>query len=222
MSTPTPVPSPPSRKPWFGLSRRTLLLVAIAFGVGLVLFLLLLAGQRGDDGFFRAGDAPAPGREGQVFEPLPTPDAVGSEGTTRGARDDGDAAVSAGREEDGDDRFAQPGQPPELSPDAPPAAPPPPEPVASASPDTSARPLRAPPPSYPAAAARRGDSGTVLLQVRVDAQGRPSRVDVVQSSRSRPLDREAVRAVQQWTFSPAIRNGQPVEATVLVPVEFQR
>lgn len=220
MSTPTPVPSPPSRKPWFGLSRRTLLLVAIAFGVGLVLFLLLLAGQRGDDGFFRAGDAPAPGREGQVFEPLPTPDAVGSEGTTRGARDDGDAAVSAGREE-ADDRFAQPDDLPELSPDAP-AAPPPPAPVASARPDASAQPLRAPRPNYPPAAARRGDSGTVLVQVRVDAQGRPVQVDVVQSSRSRPLDREAVRAVQQWTFSPAIRNGQPVEATVLVPVEFQR
>jgi protein TonB len=67
---------------------------------------------------------------------------------------------------------------------------------------------------------QRGESGTVLLQVEVDARGQPRRVDVVQSSRSRSLDREAVRAVERWEFSPAIRNGRAVSAKVLVPIEF--
>lgn len=225
MSDPTPAPSPAPRKPWFGLrpglSRRTLLLVAIAFGVGLVLFLLLVAGQREDEGFFRAGDAPAPGRDGQVFEPLPTPDAAGSANTSPNARNDDDSAVSSDRQEDSEDRFAEPGEAPDLAGEMPPVAPvPPPEPVAPARPDASARPLRAPPPRYPSTAARRRESGTVLVQVRVDPEGRPVQVDVVQSSRSRSLDREAVRAVGEWTFSPAVRNGQPVQSTVLVPIEF--
>jgi len=28
--------------------------------------------------------------------------------------------------------------------------------------------------------------------------------------------------VERWEFSPALRNGQPVPARVLVPVEFNR
>ena len=101
MASTPPVAPPPSRKPWFalpsGLSRRTLLLAGMAFGVGLVLFLLIV-GQGEDDGFFRAGDAPVSGRADQVFEPLPTPDAVGGEDAAPG-REAVDSAVSAGQPE---------------------------------------------------------------------------------------------------------------------------
>ena len=34
------------------------------------------------------------------------------------------------------------------------------------------------------------------------------------------LDRAAMEAVRRWTFRPATRNGQPVTATVIVPLEF--
>lgn len=224
MASSPPVTPPPSRTPWFalpsGLPRRTLLLAGMAFGVGLVLFLLLVAGPGDDDGFFRAGDGPVTRRGEQVFEPLPTPDAVGGEGAERG-RDNGDSVVSARQPEQVDSRgFPLPDEPASVDPVVPPPPAAPAEPVAAARPDASAKPVRSPPPEYPASAAQRGEAGTVLLQVQVDAQGRPAEVDVVQSSRSRALDREAVRAVRRWEFSPAVRNGQPVPAKVLIPIEF--
>lgn len=224
MASSPPVAPPPPRKPWFALpssmSRRTLMLAGIAFGAGLVLFLLVVAGPGDDDGFFRAGDGAVTGRGEQVFEPLPTPDAVGGEDAARG-RDRGDSAVSARQPEQVDSRgFPLPDEPVAAEPIVPVAPAAPSEPVASARPDASAKPVRSPPPEYPPSAARRGEAGTVLLQVQVDAQGRPVVVDVVQSSRSRALDREAVRAVRRWEFTPAVRNGQSVASKVLIPIEF--
>ena len=61
----------------------------------------------------------------------------------------------------------------------------------------------------------------MLLRVEVDARGLPVSVDIERSSRSRELDRAARDAVGQWTFRPAIENGQPVASTVTVPVDFR-
>lgn len=76
------------------------------------------------------------------------------------------------------------------------------------------------PPEYPAAAARSGVEGTVRVRVEVGADGKPTDVSIAQSSRSRDLDRAALAAVRQWTFQPAMRDGQPVASAVEVPVEF--
>jgi protein TonB len=78
-----------------------------------------------------------------------------------------------------------------------------------------------PAPDYPAASLRRGESGTVLIRVMVGIDGRPDDVDVANSSGSRRLDRAAVRAVRRWRFHPARSNGQPIEASVNVPIEFK-
>ena len=87
--------------------------------------------------------------------------------------------------------------------------------------DRPAEPLAQVQPDYPAAALRAREEGTVLLRVEVDAEGSPTSVDVESSSRSRELDRAARDAVRQWTFSPAVENGQPVASTVTVPVDFR-
>ncbi len=59
MST-TPPPLPPgARAPFWRLSLRTWLLIAAAFGIGLLLFLLLWSGKR-DNGFFRATPTAVP------------------------------------------------------------------------------------------------------------------------------------------------------------------
>lgn len=87
--------------------------------------------------------------------------------------------------------------------------------------DRPATPLARVQPSYPAAALRSREEGTVLLRVEVDAGGNPTSVDVERSSRSRDLDRAARDAVSQWTFQPAVENGQPVASTVTVPVDFR-
>lgn len=217
MSVPPPAPSRPARPAWLSGARLPWMLVAAAFAGGLLLFALVIRGD-GEDGFFRApAGTTAPAAE-QVFEPLPTPDAAVGSGVERGLPPDPapDAAGTARVEGETPSLDGTPASAPQ------PVAPPPPPPVEAGGATVSARPLRSPRPDYPVQALRRGETGTVLLQVEVDANGQPTRVQVVQSSRSRALDRAASNAVERWEFSPALRNGQPVASRVLVPVEFNR
>ena len=74
--------------------------------------------------------------------------------------------------------------------------------------------LRKPAPLYPPAAQRARESGTVLLRVVVDTQGRPAEVTVARSSGYRRLDEAAMRAVREARFRPYIEDGQPREAVV--------
>lgn len=77
-----------------------------------------------------------------------------------------------------------------------------------------------PQPKYPPAALRAGASGTVLLDVQVDAQGAPSQITIAKRSGNRELDRAAMKAASDWRFSPAVRDGKAVAQMVKVPVEF--
>ena len=77
-------------------------------------------------------------------------------------------------------------------------------------------------PRYPESARRRGIEGTVLLKMRITAQGRVEDVQVVRSAGYPDLDESAIEAVRRWRFEPARRNGEPVaEEAVLLPVVFQ-
>lgn len=79
----------------------------------------------------------------------------------------------------------------------------------------------APPPTYPRDAMRDGLTGTVLLRVLVDVDGRPLDVRVERSSGHRSLDVAARRQVQaRWKFRPAMQDGQAVQAIGLVPIDF--
>lgn len=81
--------------------------------------------------------------------------------------------------------------------------------------------IAAPPPAYPRDALRKRQQGTVLLQVLVDADGRPREVALVRSSGHPALDQAARRQVlEHWRFRPALRDGVPVAARGLVPVQF--
>lgn len=81
--------------------------------------------------------------------------------------------------------------------------------------------LSAPAPAYPRAALQQRLSGTVLLQVLVDVDGRPLDVTVARSSGYRVLDEAArMQVLKRWRFQPALQDGQPVQALGLVPVEF--
>ncbi|MCD9032042.1 TonB family protein [Luteimonas sp. Y-2-2-4F] len=80
--------------------------------------------------------------------------------------------------------------------------------------------VRTPEPSFPRSAMRRGESGEVILAVRVDRDGRPRDVQVDRSSGYPALDRAAASAVRRWRFEPALEGGVAVEAEVRIPVEF--
>ena len=79
----------------------------------------------------------------------------------------------------------------------------------------------APAPAYPRDALRDGAEGTVLLQVLVDVDGTPLRVDVQRSSGDRRLDLAARRQVlEHWRFRPAMKDGRAMQAIGLVPIAF--
>jgi len=79
----------------------------------------------------------------------------------------------------------------------------------------------APPPSYPVMAIREGLTGTVMLRVLVDIDGRPIDVQIERSSGHRLLDAAARKQVlAKWRFKPALENGRAVQAIGLVPIDF--
>lgn len=197
-------PTPPARS-WLP-SRKALLVAAIAFGAGLLLFLALWLDIRDNNSFYRIAPA-TQSVEGQVFDPLPVPEPADEAGLVGRDADDADARPSA------------PALPRPAAPPPAPAAPvaPAPAPVAA---DSAPRPVSAPAPRYPREAQRRRAQGTVLLRVHVGTDGRPRDIDLVEGSGFRELDRAAADAVRRWRFAPAMRGGQPVEGTVQVPITF--
>jgi len=187
------------------------LLVGAAFLVGWLLFGLVWLAARRDD-------VPAPVQPVSApvaFDPLPRPMAAG------------DAATP----------LPAPAEAPRIVEEAPPAAPPPVETAAlppsiedvAPAPAEGAQvqapsplPDQSPSPRYPVDAMRRGDAGTVVVQVQVDAQGQPVSVDVLDRSGSRDLDRAAVEAVSDWRFAPARdAAGNAVAGSVSVPIDFK-
>jgi protein TonB len=78
-----------------------------------------------------------------------------------------------------------------------------------------------PPPVYPWVARRRNYQGTVLLDVRVTAEGLVAEVKVARSSGYPVLDRSALKSVRHWRFEPARRGSHPIETWVQVPVRFE-
>jgi periplasmic protein TonB len=81
--------------------------------------------------------------------------------------------------------------------------------------------LHAPPPPYPRDALRKHQQGTVLLEVLVDAQGRPRTVTLLRSSGYPSLDAEARRHVlRRWRFRPALQDGVAIPARGRVPLRF--
>jgi TonB family protein len=76
-------------------------------------------------------------------------------------------------------------------------------------------------PVYPRLARQRGLEGEVSLAVSVSASGEVSGISISKPSGSNLLDQTALKAVRQWQFTPAIRNGMPSAATITIPVQFR-
>jgi TonB family protein len=77
------------------------------------------------------------------------------------------------------------------------------------------------PPAYPGQARKRGQAGTVVLQVLVNRKGSVDDLKIETSSGFKLLDRAAVTAVQKWLFEPGQRGEEKIEMWVKVPVTFQ-
>ena len=80
--------------------------------------------------------------------------------------------------------------------------------------------LANPAPRYPYLSRSREEEGKVILRVHVDKQGRASRIVTIQSSGHSRLDKAARKAVKNWTFIPALEDGNPAAGVVQVPILF--
>lgn len=188
-------------------------MVAGAFVLGWVVFLLVITRQSGEPVPGEA--APAAAIATAPSEPLPAPMPAGST-TPLPQAADGESP-----------RLVEEPPPPPAAPVQSQAPVPPTLEQAPAAPATAA--VQAPEllagqdaPRYPPSALRRGESGTVMLRIHVDAEGRAGDVEIIERSGSRALDRAAAEAALRWRFSPARdAQGQPVAGQAVVPVEFQ-
>lgn len=199
----------PSRPMWWA--------VLLAVAVGVLLFAAIWMRARSEPDFYRPGEVSAAASAAD-YTPLPVPTGDGSGETGEmdpdkaPARDDGAAII-----EPETARIVEAAPPP-----APMQAPA--DSVDANAPITHPVPLsgRTPAPRYPARALRRGESGTVVVQARIGADGVPRTVTVARGSGSRDLDRAAVDAVRLWRFQPATQDGRPTTGMINVPIEFNR
>jgi TonB family protein len=74
-------------------------------------------------------------------------------------------------------------------------------------------------PTYTNGAALRRVQGTVVLDVVVTHEGRPSRIQVVRSL-DEELDQQAMNAAAQWRFEPGRLAGRPVDVLVTIMFDF--
>jgi TonB family protein len=89
--------------------------------------------------------------------------------------------------------------------------------------DTSSdlTPLHIVQPKYPKEAAKRRLEGSVTIQALVDTGGSVRRVVVLKST-AEEFNQSVIEAVMQWKYTPARRNGIPINAwMILPPFNFQ-
>ncbi len=86
--------------------------------------------------------------------------------------------------------------------------------------DVQPHPLREIVPDYPADADRQRLSGRVRLQLKLEADGRISDIDVVSAVPPGVFDESAIKAFRDARFAPAQKNGRPVRARVVIEVLY--
>jgi TonB family protein len=111
---------------------------------------------------------------------------------------------------------------------APPPPPPPPPPARATSPTLDGlrvgrdipppRKIRDVRPAYPTDAKDAGIQGVVIIEVRIDEQGRVDDARVLRSIAE--LDEAALDAVRQWEFQPTLMNGVPTPVIMVVTIQF--
>lgn len=76
-------------------------------------------------------------------------------------------------------------------------------------------------PVYPASARARGIEGFVTLEFVIEADGRVSGANVVESRPAGIFDESSLRAVSSWRFQPGKMDGRPVPVKVRQTLNFK-
>lgn len=78
----------------------------------------------------------------------------------------------------------------------------------------------APDPEFTEKARKAKHQGVCVITTIVDTDGKPQRIQVVRRL-GMGLDKKAMEAVQQYKFTPALRDGKPVDVQVNIEVNFR-
>ena len=81
------------------------------------------------------------------------------------------------------------------------------------------RPIVTVTPTYTTSALVEKIQGTVVLELVVTRDGRPTQIRVVRSLET-GLDEQAIRAAAQWRFEPGRRGGVPEDVLVTLMLDF--
>ena len=76
-------------------------------------------------------------------------------------------------------------------------------------------------PTIPSRARAKGIEGLVVVSLLIGVDGRVQNVKLVESKPTGVFDDAVTAAVKQWTFSPAMYQGQPVPLRVDYPFRFK-
>ncbi len=86
---------------------------------------------------------------------------------------------------------------------------------------TKARLLKAPDIMYDEISRRRGEEGSVSIDLVIDKSGNPRNVRIKQSSGYPRLDRVAMNGIRSMRFSPTKKSGRPVDSQVEYTIIFR-
>jgi protein TonB len=72
--------------------------------------------------------------------------------------------------------------------------------------------------AFPPEAHAAHQEGVVLVKTKIDVEGHPT---VLEANGPEVFRKSAREAVEKYTFKPATKNGQPIETTVTIEVNFK-
>jgi periplasmic protein TonB len=81
-------------------------------------------------------------------------------------------------------------------------------------------PILSPKPAYPDLGVKAGVDGNVIVRALLDQEGRVKRTMILKST-NEIFNQPAIDAAQNWVFTPALMNGQPVKVWVTIPFKFK-
>ena len=85
--------------------------------------------------------------------------------------------------------------------------------------DTPPKVLEGSRPAYPAAEALHRETGFVSVICLISVEGKATEFEIEKMTNP-AFAYETVRAIQNWRWAPAMKNGHPVAAKVRVPMHF--
>lgn len=76
-------------------------------------------------------------------------------------------------------------------------------------------------PAYPMNEARRGISGFAKFKFTITAEGAVTNIEIVETDGSKTFGTHGKEALAKWRYAPKFENGQPVNTTTMVQLDFR-